>query len=224
MKNKIVQLCVVFGACVICVFTFVKVSQSQFVQFLTSAKSSPQPVSRQVEIKWDKMKRMPLQEEAMKGGEFHQPLKSFAQIPGVEMPHLFSLEESYLADSTPVIGVECEGDAIAIVEEEMTAPKTKVINLNFNRKKAVSISYCQVSDLVRVFSANSADPIGLGVGGFDLDDQLVLLLDGQRYAQQTEDVPLAEYPFQRTSLGQWRGVFPQTKICFPSLSVLKRRG
>jgi hypothetical protein len=65
---------------------------------------------------------------------------------------------------------------------------------------------------VRVLSRDGDAPIPLRVGGLDVDDQMVLLLDGQRYGQESAAIPLCDVPFERTTLGKWKAKHPHSQI------------
>lgn len=151
-------------------------------------------------------------EAAMKGGEHFKPLKVYMEFPGVDSPRPRSLADASLSDSTRIIGVECEGDAFAVVEEEMKEPGSNVINLSIQNKKSISITYSHLANCVRVLSSDGPGLIPLGVGGLDIENEMVLLHDGQRYGQTSKDIPLADHQFLRTSLGKWKETHPDTKV------------
>lgn len=159
------------------------------------------------------------QEYAKLGGEHYKPLKSYMDYPGIDEPRLYSLDEANLKDTTPIIGIEHNGEAIAFVEEKMKDPKAHVVNVNVGGEKSFSITYCYLANCVRVFESESTDLIQMGVGGLDEDDQLVLLQDGVRYSQTSKAIPLADYPHHRTSLGAWRMAHPTTRVCIPPSRV-----
>ena len=135
--------------------------------------------------------------------------------PGIDSRSLKTLPEDYLVDSTPVIGIEVDGEPMAFVMEKMMDPKAHIVNLNFKHKKSISVTYCYLVDCVRVLAEDAEDPIPLHVGGLDVDKQMVFLLNGERYSQMSPDLPLADYPFKRTTLGNWKRLHPDTRICMP---------
>ena len=114
-----------------------------------------------------------------------------------------------------MIGIEVDGRFIALVMEKMMDPLAHIVNMNFGGEKSVSVSYCYLADCVRVVSKESKTPIPLHVGGMDVDNQMVYLLDGERYGQMSPVLPLADYPFERTTLGDWRKLHPHSQICVP---------
>ena len=125
-----------------------------------------------------------------------------------------TVDDADYSDSTAIVGVDVDGMQCAFVLDEMQDPARHVVNLVINQKP-ISVAYCDLVDCVRVVTDDSQDPIPLNVGGLDIDNQLVLSLRGTRYGQQSPDLPLNDYPFTRTTLGDWKSQFPKTMICVP---------
>jgi hypothetical protein len=75
-----------------------------------------------------------------------------------------------------------------------------------------SIAYCDLKSHVRVLSRAGDTPIPLRVGGMDVDNQMVLLLDGQRYDQGSPEIPLQDVPFEKTTWGKWKARHPETLV------------
>lgn len=145
------------------------------------------------------------------GGEHYKPLKWLAEYPGVEQPRLSQAGDVTLPESTQVVGIEVDGDAFAFVLDSMLEPTRHIANLCVGGT-AVSVTYCNLVDCVRVLTDHSAAPIPLHVGGLDVDDQMVLLLNGQRYGQLSAGLPLTDYPFRRMNFSQWKTLHPNTKV------------
>jgi hypothetical protein len=150
-------------------------------------------------------------ERAIKGGTFHKPLQIYAYFAGIDQPVLSESSDVDLPDLTPVVGVEVNGESCAFVLEEMRDPATHIVNLIMN-DKPISVAYCDLVDCVRVVSDESQKPIPLHVGGLDVDQQLVLLLNGERYGQESADLPLQDYPFVRMSWLEWKQLHPDTRV------------
>lgn len=159
-------------------------------------------------------------------GRFHKALRMRLDFPGIVQPELEDVADVGLTDPTPVIGIEVDGAAVGFVIEKMKDPKAHIVNMNFDQKKSVSVTFCDLADCVRVVSAASDKPLELHVGGLDIDQQMVYLFKGERYGQMSADLPLEDYPFQRTTLGQWKKQHPKTLICIPSsrASIEHRHG
>jgi hypothetical protein len=150
-------------------------------------------------------------ERAIKGGAFHKPLQIYAYFAGIDQPMLNESSGVDLPDLTPVVGVEVNGESCAFVLHQMRDPATHIVNLIMN-DKAISVAYCDLVDCVRVVSDDSDKPIPLHVGGLDVDQQLVLLLNGERYGQESADLPLQDHPFVRTSWLEWKQLHPDTRV------------
>jgi hypothetical protein len=149
------------------------------------------------------------------GGEFHKPLELFVEYAGHQQVTLKNAAEADCPNETPIVGVEVDNLQCAFILDEMKDPARHVVNLVMNGTP-ISVAYCDLVDCVRVVTDDSQTPIPLNVGGLDIDKQLVLLLGGKRYGQESADLPLADHPFIRTTLGDWKKRFPQTMICIPS--------
>lgn len=155
------------------------------------------------------------QEEFANAGEYHKRLLTCVDYPGISLTSFENLHHVHLEDSTPIIGIQFDGEEVALVVEKMTDPKAHIVNLNFHGKKSISVTYCYLLDCARVVSEDSKVPIPLHVGGIDIDQQMVLLFNGKRYSQTSPDLPLTDYPFQRMSLGTWKRLYPNTHVFVP---------
>jgi hypothetical protein len=154
------------------------------------------------------------QKRIMKGGEFHDPLFLMVNYPGVEQPDLVEIGDIDLPGDTEIVGVEVDGHPCAFVLDKMKDPARHIVNLVLNRH-AVSVTYCDLVDCVRVLSDESKTPLPLHVGGLDVNRQMVFLYKGNRYGQQSAALPLTDYPYSRTTLGDWIRHHPNTRVCVP---------
>lgn len=145
------------------------------------------------------------------GGDFYRPLRIMVDYPGVTNPPALTASQVAVPDSTAIIGIERSGDALAVPLSALKHPKRHVLNLMVD-ETPVSITYCDLKGCVRVFSRDGASPIPLRIGGLDIDNQLVLLMDGQRYGQESKDIPLNDIRFEQTSWAQWKARYPETHI------------
>jgi len=55
-------------------------------------------------------------------------------------------------------------------------------------------------------------PTEIRVGGLQSNGTLELLIEGRRYAQTDEKIPLPKYPFAEMTWKQWLAQHPQTTI------------
>ena len=159
-------------------------------------------------------------ERAMKGGRFHKPLRRVADFPGIVEPELHKVDEVRLPGETMVVGVEVDGVACAFVLGSMQDPTQHIVNTMINNKP-ISVTYCNYINCVRVLSDDSETSIPLNVGGLDIDNQMVLRLHGERYGQESRELPLADYPFARMSLDEWTHLHADTQVC--NLPVIQQQ-
>ncbi len=150
-------------------------------------------------------------EEISAGGRFYKPLAMAIDLPGVEQPTLQQAKDVDLPASTPVVGVEVNGTACAFVLAEMHDPRRHIVNLLMNQIP-ISVTYCNLNDCARVLSDDSSTPIPLHIGGLDIESQMVFSFQGVRYSQKSKALPLADYRFQRTTLGDWCRKHPATQV------------
>ncbi|MGI9473523.1 MAG: DUF3179 domain-containing (seleno)protein [Rubripirellula sp.] len=166
---------------------------------------------RQWRIEAEELQRL------MEGGEFYEPLVFFVDYPGVDDPSLQELSEVDVPEEAPIVGVEVDGESCAFVLEQMTDPTRHIANLTIN-KVPISVSYCDLADCARVLTNQPKDSrgpnqtLGLSVGGLDINHQLVYLLRGERYGQESKGIPLADYPFERMRFDEWIQKHPDTLV------------
>ncbi len=145
------------------------------------------------------------------GGDYYFPLQRLFEFPGVDHPSMVSKDHIALASETPIVGIEVSGEAYAFVLDSMSDPRTHIVNL-YVHGVAISVTYCNLSDCIRVLTTEGKELLPLGVGGLDVDNQLVLLWQGIRYGQSSTKLPLADYPFHRMKWGEWLSKYPDTRV------------
>ena len=145
------------------------------------------------------------------GGDDYLPLQRLFEFPGVDHPSMVSKDHIALASETPIVGIEVSGEAYAFVLDSMSDPRTHIVNL-YVHGVAISVTYCNLVDCIRVLTTEGKELLPLGVGGLDVDNQLVLLWQGIRYGQSSTKLPLADYPFHRMEWGEWLSKHPDTRV------------
>ena len=110
-----------------------------------------------------------------------------------------------------MVGVEIAGEAFAFVLDDMANPRKHIANLHVHGK-AISVTYCNLVDCVRVLTQDDDQPLALSVGGLDVNNQMVLLWEGKRYGQSSLAIPLGDYPFERMQWGEWLSQYPETRV------------
>ncbi|MAI70461.1 MAG: hypothetical protein CMM01_06065 [Rhodopirellula sp.] len=146
-----------------------------------------------------------------RGGEFYEPLQMFFNFPGVDQPSMVVGEDVQIDSEDPVVGVEIAGEAFAFVLDDMANPRKHIANLHVHGK-AISVTYCNLVDCVRVLTQDDDQPLALSVGGLDVNNQMVLLWEGKRYGQSSLAIPLGDYPFERMQWGEWLSQYPETRV------------
>lgn len=131
--------------------------------------------------------------------------------PGVREPKMYGADEIAVPEDAKLIGVVIDGHAHAYLLEAMTPMNSHIVN-EVVAEKPVSVTYCSLSDCVRVFSkAGTTEPLDLAVGGYR-NEQMMLRLDGQMYDHTAETIPLEDVDFVRTEWLAWKLEHPDTKI------------
>lgn len=149
--------------------------------------------------------------ELADASDTHKLLRMIYDIPGVDDPELVDVAESELPGATPIVGVEVGGESYAFSLQAMDQPAFHVVNL-LAGTQPITVTYCPLIDCVRVFSSEDDETIPMRLGGLNEEDEMVLLLNGTRYDQRSTKLPLSDYGFQRSTLGQWKKSHPRTKV------------
>lgn len=151
------------------------------------------------------------------GNDDHINLRTVMDSPGVDNPPMSTLESADLPDHTRVIGIEIKGSAACYVVSAMVDESKHIINTVI-KETPVSITYCPLVDCARVLTSpgetqpGSAAPIKLRLGGLDSQNQMVFKYGDVRYGQSSIKIPLADVPYESTTLGEWRRQHPNSKI------------
>jgi hypothetical protein len=131
--------------------------------------------------------------------------------PGLRQPPAVRADEAMLADDAPVIGVVADGRPRAYLVSAMRSMSSHVVN-DLVGEVPVTVTYCDRTDCIRTFSAKSrGEPLTLGVGGWS-NGGMELRLDERNYPQESAEVPLDDFEFERTTWGEWRERHPETEI------------
>jgi hypothetical protein len=145
-------------------------------------------------------------------------------VPVVETPPTVAAVDAGVWDGTEVIGVSVADRHRAYVVEALAPLSRHVINDLLNGVPC-TVSYCDRSDRVRVFTEPGAkEPLEVAVGGFDsrsTQGGMLLRIGTDHYRQDTglpwESTEHAAFPypalkFYRTTWGEWRKVHPDSDI------------
>jgi len=131
--------------------------------------------------------------------------------PGIQNPKAFAADEVDFPDHFPIVGISMGAASRAYAIRDLSQMTTHVVN-DLLENTAVSVTYCNRTNVVRVFSnSDSTIPIELAIGGWQ-DNQMLIMLDGKFFLQQAKDIPLKDYPYTRTTWGEWKSLHPETRI------------
>jgi hypothetical protein len=146
--------------------------------------------------------------------------------PGLARPEVLPASEAKLGDDDEVIGVVIEGRARAYPVRAMNRPQSHVVN-DIIGSAAVSVTYCDIERCARAFTREGATgPLELAVGGQHHARGLLLMVDGERFDQSTQQpygpgaasrtFPYQGLPVTVTSWRAWRERHPDTEVSRPS--------
>jgi len=139
---------------------------------------------------------------------------------GVKEPKAFTVDEVDLPDHLQVLGITVGTAARAYALKDLSHMTKHVVN-DLLENSAVTVTYCNRTDVARVFSnGESTRPIELSIGGWQGKDMLIML-DGKFFLHEAKDVPLKDYPFQRVTWAEWKRLHPETTIYVETQSTAK---
>jgi len=125
-------------------------------------------------------------------GEFETPERSFATV-----------QESSLDDQDEVITLVIGEQHYAFPKRWMNGMSEHVVS-EIYEDLPIAVTYCNESECVRVFQGQVGEDkldimqAGLAVG------HMAILVDGQSFLQEAEDIPYSEYPFELMLWGEWK--------------------
>ncbi|MFK8114440.1 MAG: DUF3179 domain-containing (seleno)protein [Rubripirellula sp.] len=153
-----------------------------------------------------------LEHGAFAAGEYHAPMKIKAELSGLTQPPTWEADQISPPENTLVAGIVVKGKPYAFALDAMNRPSEAVINLTI-AEVPISVAYCNLVDYLRVLKRPSGTgPTQLRIGGLDVQNRMVLLLKGIRYAHDSESLPLIDYPFERMTYGEWRQRHPDSRV------------
>ncbi|MBC7852965.1 MAG: DUF3179 domain-containing protein [Pirellulaceae bacterium] len=145
-----------------------------------------------------------------------EPLAIEFDVPGIVSPHLFAGDRNRMTDDAVIIGVVQSGEARAYLLSAFFfrgTPSVHIVNDVFGAIP-ITVTHCDQKECTRVFTSDQVpgEPLDVRAGGMTLHHQLALLIDGRRYSQGSEKIPLQEVDFVQTTWKEWRQEHPQSKI------------
>lgn len=129
--------------------------------------------------------------------------------PGIYDATYYTAEQVVFPDSEEVIGVEVDGHACAYLLGGMNDVDQHIVHHDLGDQK-LTVTYCDKSQCVAVFD-RAETTAEIRNGGFS-GETLWLLYDGKRFEQDAPDIPLTNYPSERTTWGEWKKQHPDTLV------------
>jgi hypothetical protein len=133
----------------------------------------------------------------------------------VNWPATVPAAEANLADDDVVVGVVVGSKARAYRLNAFKYIDSHVVNDVVN-KTAVTVTYCDRDDCLRVYTDDREEPLPIGVGGFR--EGLLLRIGNSSFEQKTGkrrvggETPPRSMPFERTSWGEWKKAHADTDV------------
>lgn len=144
--------------------------------------------------------------------EHHKAIRETVDYSPVTKPTFVDAVDSVMPDDSELIGVVIEGVPYGFLKLGLANPTRHIVSVVL-QGRPLAITYCDLSECVRVFqSTESEQPIELHVAGLDADYGMVVSIDGTRYAQKSEAIPLSDFPFEITTLGEWKKRYPRSHV------------
>ncbi len=142
-------------------------------------------------------------------------------VPGTSRVRWKTAAEAKLGPAADVIGVVIGAKSRCFLVRAMEAPElddyaqtaSHIVN-EVVGDTALSVTYCDVLKCTRVLTGNDGkpSPLPLSVGGWSWDKGLLLMYEGERFEQESRDLPLRDVEFERLTLGEWLKKHPDTLI------------
>lgn len=154
----------------------------------------------------------PVPEFEVEATEFHKAIRRTVDYGPITKPRFVDAADSIMPDYCELIGVVVNGVPYGFLKIGMTNAARHIIQVELE-EHPLAVTYCDLQNCVRVFDAASEGrPVELRVAGLDEDYGMVMKLNGVRYGQTSQLIPLDEYPFEITTLGEWKKRYPRSKV------------
>lgn len=139
-------------------------------------------------------------------------------MPGKTRPPTVRAADAGLADDDRVIGVVAGGRARAYRVRALTGAMNQVVN-DVLGTEPVTVTRCDQTGRVRVFTGDRSDPLPVMIGGFA--DGLLMKV-GDRFYHHKDlrpftqtpgpPFPYREFPFRDSAWRDWRTAHPDTDV------------
>jgi Protein of unknown function (DUF3179) len=146
-------------------------------------------------------------------------------LPGAIQPPVMESPDVPWKAEDEVVGVTVNGRSRAYLVEALSRPDYHIIN-DLIGLVPVSITYCNINRCARAFTQEGAKrPLDIAIGGQHNLRELLLLVDGARFHQDSlqpykpgdgsASFPYQQVPLTVTIWGHWKKLHPDTQASMP---------
>jgi hypothetical protein len=184
------------------------VSVVGFVSFVATQFATPDPRIAQGERLWE--------ERDPDGQDDHDTLFFVSETLALD-PKMVSLSELPDDDlaSRSIIGIEVDGISHAYILHEVAEKKNVYMVSTRVNGRPIAFVHNYQKDQTRVLTKEDyGQVLDFRLGGAEYMKNIAVLYDDVRYRQDSEKLPLDDYPYTRTTLDRWVEEHPDTLINF----------
>lgn len=135
-----------------------------------------------------------------------------SMFPGIVPTHICPGSQAHIDDDEAVIGVVSNGRARAYLCRAMERMDRHVVNDSLGNRP-LTVTYCDVSDCAVAFTDDAVKEARLEVfAGGQHEKRLLMIVDGEHYFHDADDVPLKRVEVARRTWSQWKEEYPDTDV------------
>lgn len=125
-----------------------------------------------------------------------------AMMQSLPPPPMTPASDMELADDEKVIAIEVAGEHFAYPLTRFSGIGDHIVNRAFH-EKPITVAYCDLTDCVRVLTAdNTREPLPVSQNGLT-NGELALRFHGLSYQLSKDTIPLERYPFTIVNWKSW---------------------
>lgn len=132
-------------------------------------------------------------------------------MPLITAPETYVADDVQIPDDMKIIGVVEQDKATAYLCAAMSSMGSHVVN-DIVGTRPIAVTFCDRTDCARVLRDTvDSQPTAVQVGGF-FNQEMTVYLKGILYPQSSQEIPLVDQPFTRTSWREWKTQYPATRV------------
>lgn len=132
------------------------------------------------------------------------------EAPPIAVKDWHTVAEAKLADTKEVIGVVVDGQARAYSLWRLSGIKTHLA-FDTTSDQHLLVTYCDRTECIRIFDAEQRAADSLVMRGWQ-QGEMRIELDGEVYAQSSDEIPLEQLDYVRTTWKEWKTQHPDTLL------------